>query len=117
MILIRGTSLTGFVDLVDELGGEGERLLREAGLDPAAVGDFGAFIPDLPLLDLLERAGVACLEFQRAVTGLPAYPQADELVVTVCCRVLWMLIGRGWQPVRVDLAHRPLAYRRELQAT
>ena len=171
MILIRGTSLTGFVELVDELGGDGERALRSAGVDPGAIGDFGAFIPYRPILDLLEdaaaetgtpdlgrrlgarqgldvlgsigaaarsaatvgralttierylraytpaisvsvhpdRPGVACLETRRTVDGLPSYPQAAELAVTVGHRILWMLVGHGWQPVQVDLPHRPVA--------
>jgi AraC-like DNA-binding protein len=171
VILIRGTSLTGFVELVDELGGDGERMLRRAGVDPGAIGDFGAFIPYRPILDLMEDAaaetgaldfgrrlgsrqgldvlgsvgaaarsaatvgralttierylraytpaidvtvrpdgpGRACLETRRTVAGLPAYPQAAELSVTVCYRIIWMLVGRGWQPVQVDLPHRPVA--------
>lgn len=171
MFLIRGTGLTGFVELVDELGGDGEKLLRDRGYDPAALGDFGAFIPYRPLLDLLEDAasatgapdfgrrlgdrqgidvlgpvgaaarsaptvgkalstierylrayspaistgvrtespGRSMLEFRRQVEGLPPYPQAAELAVTVCFKVLGMLIGGGWRPVRVDLAHSPVA--------
>lgn len=170
MFLIRGTGLTGFVELADELGGDGEKLLRDRGYDPAALGDFGAFMPYRPLLDLLEDAAVvtgaqdfgrrlgdrqgidvlgpvgaaarsaptvgkalstierylrayspaihtsvrplpageAMFEFRRQVEGLPAYPQAAELAVTVCYRVLGMLVGTGWRPRRVDFRHTPV---------
>lgn len=55
-MLIRGTSLTGYVDLVDELGGDGRRLLTAAGVDPAAVGDFGSFIGYVAALEAIETA-------------------------------------------------------------
>lgn len=170
MFLIRGTGLTGFIELADEHGSDGERLLRDHGIDPAAVGDFGAFVPYRPLLEVLEAAaaetgavdfgrrlgarqgievlgpvgaaagsaptvrtalatverylraynpaihaglepeyaGRAMFAFRRRTTGLPAYPQAAELTVSVSCRVLRTLIGRTWQPLRIDFAHSAL---------
>lgn len=59
MILIRGTSLAGFVELVDELGGDGVRLLRDAGIPAEAVGDFGAFVDYLAVIEVLEKAAAA----------------------------------------------------------
>ncbi|MEP9363832.1 AraC family transcriptional regulator [Nocardioides sp. CN2-186] len=56
MMLIRGTSLTGFRELVDELGGDPDRLLRDVGISARSIGDYGEFIPYVPLLDVLELA-------------------------------------------------------------
>lgn len=56
MILVRGTSLSGFVELVDELGGDGTRLLTEVGISPSAIGDFGDFIEHLKLVEVMELA-------------------------------------------------------------
>jgi AraC-like DNA-binding protein len=56
MMLIRGTCLTGFRGLVRDLGSDPDRLLADAGIDPAAIGDYDEFVPYLPLLELLETA-------------------------------------------------------------
>jgi AraC-like DNA-binding protein len=56
VVLIRGTSLTGFVELVDELGGNGRRLLEEHHIALDAVGDFDAFVARLQVLSVLEAA-------------------------------------------------------------
>ncbi|MBZ5739828.1 AraC family transcriptional regulator [Nocardioides mangrovi] len=59
MILIRGTSLTGFVDLVDELGGDSALLLERAGIARESVGDFGSFISFVAMLQVVEAAADA----------------------------------------------------------
>lgn len=59
MILIRGTSLMGFSGLVSELGGDPARLLADVGIADAAIGDYGSFIPYLPLIEVLEAAAEA----------------------------------------------------------
>jgi AraC-like DNA-binding protein len=56
VILVRGTSLSGFIELVDGLGGDGARLLTEVGISPAAIGDFGDFIEHLKLVEVMELA-------------------------------------------------------------
>jgi len=56
VILVRGTSLSGFVELVDDLGGDGTRLLCAVGISPAAIGDFGDFIDHLKLVEVMELA-------------------------------------------------------------
>lgn len=42
--LFRGTALLNFEALVSSLGGDGEELLRARGIDPAAAGDYDAFL-------------------------------------------------------------------------
>ena len=59
MMLIRGTALTGFRELVDELGGDPDRMLAEVGIPVTTIGDYGEFIPYVPLLDVLENAARA----------------------------------------------------------
>jgi AraC-like DNA-binding protein len=54
MMLIRGTCLTGYRGLVRELGSDPDRLLADAGIAREAIGDYGEFVPYLPLLELLE---------------------------------------------------------------
>ena len=44
MALIRGTSLLGFRELVDDLGGDAGVLLARAHLDPDTIGDHDSFI-------------------------------------------------------------------------
>ena len=54
--LIRGTSLSGYVDLVTELGGDPDALLRTAGIRPENVGVHDAFITYRGLVVALESA-------------------------------------------------------------
>lgn len=61
MSLIRGTSLHGFTELVVELGGDPEDLLRRAHLPLAAIGDHDSFVS--------YRGVVAVLEAAAATTG------------------------------------------------
>lgn len=56
MALIRGSSLTGFVDLMDELGHEPATTLRAAGIRPQDAGDHDAFLPYRALGVVLEEA-------------------------------------------------------------
>ncbi|GAW47727.1 MULTISPECIES: AraC family transcriptional regulator [unclassified Nocardioides] len=65
MMLIRGTCLTGFRGLVRDLGFDPDRLLADAGIDRAAIGDYDEFVPYLPFLELLETAA--------AETGAPDF--------------------------------------------
>lgn len=59
MSLIRGTSLLGFVELVEELGGGAEDLLARAHLSPAAVGDHDSFLSYRSVIAVLESAALA----------------------------------------------------------
>lgn len=56
MSVIRGTCLTGYPALVAELGGDPGPLLARAGIDPADVGCFDAFITYLALIHAVESA-------------------------------------------------------------
>ncbi|QFU89615.1 HTH-type transcriptional regulator VirS [Amycolatopsis sp. YIM 10] len=56
MSLIRGTSLSGFPVLVEQLGGCPAELLRRRRIPEAAVGDFESFIDYICLLEVLEDA-------------------------------------------------------------
>ncbi|WP_170124602.1 AraC family transcriptional regulator [Nocardioides silvaticus] len=59
MSLIRGTSLQGFSELVVELGGDPEALLRDAHLPPAAIGDHDSFVSYRGVVTVLEAAAAA----------------------------------------------------------
>jgi len=59
MTLIRGTSLSGFTELVTELGGDPVLLLRRHRLPLAAVGDHEAFVDYVGLLRVLQDAAEA----------------------------------------------------------
>lgn len=61
MSLIRGTSLQGFVELVEELGHDVDAVLAPARLSRASVGDHDSFVP--------YRSVVAVLEAAARVTG------------------------------------------------
>jgi len=54
--LIRGTSLLGFVELVEELGEEPHALLEMAGLHADTVGDHDSFVSYRSVVALLEMA-------------------------------------------------------------
>lgn len=54
--VIRGTALSAYPDLVAELGGDPEQLLRAAGIRLADVGRFDAFMPYLGLIHAVESA-------------------------------------------------------------
>jgi len=57
--LIRGTALTGFIDLVTEQGGDADRLLRAVGIPTDVVGEFNAFVDYVAVLRALESAATA----------------------------------------------------------
>lgn len=59
MSLIRGTSIQGFIELVDELGGDPLELLERAHLTPDVVGDHESFIGYRSVVSLLEIAAEA----------------------------------------------------------
>lgn len=59
MSLIRGTALQGFVELVDELGGDPDELLTRAHLTRAAIGEHDTFISYRSVTGVLEAAALA----------------------------------------------------------
>ena len=59
MSLIRGTSLQGLSELVDELGGDLPALLERAHLPPSAVGDHDSFVGYRSVVAVLEAAAAA----------------------------------------------------------
>lgn len=59
MSLIRGTSLQGFVELVDELGGSPEELLARAHLARGSVGHHESFVDYRSVIHVLEAAATA----------------------------------------------------------
>lgn len=63
--IIRADALRGFRELVSEFGGDGDALLREAGIDPAALIDGNAYISLRGMMGLLERAArkLHCQDF------------------------------------------------------
>jgi AraC-like DNA-binding protein len=67
MPLIRGTSLQGFRELSDELGGSTAELLAAAHLRPEAIGDPDSFVSYRSVAALLESAatGTATGDFGR----------------------------------------------------
>lgn len=56
---IRGTSLTGFLDLVDELGSDPRPVLRAARIPESAIGSQDEFIDHRRVLAVLEGAAAA----------------------------------------------------------
>jgi AraC-like DNA-binding protein len=63
--LVRAQALRGYRELVADLGGDPDRLLRGTGVDPAALNQLTAFIYFEELIDLLERSAIelACPDF------------------------------------------------------
>ncbi|TCJ93575.1 AraC family transcriptional regulator [Nocardia alba] len=59
MSVIRGTSLTGFRELVTECGGDPDALLRGAGIRPEDVGRFDAFFTYPAMMYAMESAAAA----------------------------------------------------------
>ncbi|MDL9979048.1 AraC family transcriptional regulator [Microbacterium sp. ASV49] len=59
MSLIRGTSLFGFIELVEELGADPDALLARAHLSREAVGDHDTFVNYRSVVAVLEAAAVA----------------------------------------------------------
>ena len=61
MSFVRGSALQGYPELVAELGGDPEALLRSAGVRPTAAGDYDVFIA--------YRGVIAALEYAASATG------------------------------------------------
>jgi AraC-like DNA-binding protein len=63
--MVRAQSLRGFPELVRDLGGSANRLLRKSGADPAALNQLTAFISFESLIELLERSAhdLGCADF------------------------------------------------------
>lgn len=59
MSVIRGTALSGYPELVTELGGHPEPLLARAGINPADIGRSDAFFTYLALIHAVESAAAA----------------------------------------------------------
>ncbi|MGQ0531863.1 MAG: AraC family transcriptional regulator ligand-binding domain-containing protein [Caulobacteraceae bacterium] len=54
--IVRADALRGFRELATELGGDGDALLRDAGLDPAALADGDAYVSYRRVVHVVERA-------------------------------------------------------------
>ncbi|MBM7061844.1 AraC family transcriptional regulator [Pseudomonas sp. UL073] len=63
--LIKATSLTGYAQLVRELGGDPDELLRRFNIDPRSVDSHSAVIPYRALISLLESSAeqLNCADF------------------------------------------------------
>ena len=63
--MVQAQSLRGYRELVNDLGGKPTRLLRKAGIEPAALDHMTAFISFESLIDLLEGSAGAlgCPDF------------------------------------------------------
>ncbi|ART72759.1 AraC family transcriptional regulator [Mycobacterium dioxanotrophicus] len=59
MSVVRGSSLSGYQSLVDELGGDSVALLHAAGIDPGDVGEYEVFVPYRSLIVAVETAAAA----------------------------------------------------------
>jgi AraC-like DNA-binding protein len=56
--MVQAQSLRGYRELVGDLGGDATRLLRKAGIDPAALDQLTTFISFEAVTELLERSSV-----------------------------------------------------------
>jgi AraC-like DNA-binding protein len=63
--MVRAQALRGYPELVRDLGGSPNRLLRKSGVDPAAINQLTAFISFETLIDLFERSAddLSCADF------------------------------------------------------
>ena len=63
--MVQAQSLRGYRELVTDLGGNPTRLLRKAGIEPAALNQLTAFTGFESLIELLERsaADLGCPDF------------------------------------------------------
>src|ERR1700677_3264912 len=71
--MVQAQSLRGYRELVGDLGGNPPRLLRQTGIDPAALSRLTAFISFEELTDLLERsaAELRCPDFGLRLAERP----------------------------------------------
>jgi AraC-like DNA-binding protein len=63
--MVQAQSLRGYPELVTDLGGNPTRLLRKAGIEPAALNQLTAFISFESQIELLERSAteLGCADF------------------------------------------------------
>ena len=75
-MLIRGSALLNFADLVGSLGGDAEELLRARGVDPAAAGDFDRFLPSAAAAAVVADAAEAldCPDFGMRLARRAGHP-------------------------------------------
>lgn len=59
MLLVRGTALSNYPDLVTELGGDPAALLRRAGIRTQDIGRYHVFVPLRGVIDAVESAAEA----------------------------------------------------------
>ena len=174
--VIRGTALSGYPELVAELGGDPDQLLCAAGIRPADIGRFDAFVTYLGVIHAIESAadvtntpdfgrrlgrrqgieilgpvgvaartsgtvsdalrifdqymaayspaiavgilpspkpGFSFFDFRVLIEQPPPHPQVIELSLGVALRVLRLLLGSAYRPMRVHLPHEPLTTRAE----
>lgn len=57
--IVRADALRGFREIIAELGGDGDALLRESGLDPNALSDGDAYLSYRRVIQLVERSAKA----------------------------------------------------------
>jgi AraC-like DNA-binding protein len=69
--IVRAEALRGFCELADELGGDGEQLLRAAGIDPAALADGDKYLPYRRVIAVVESAAAElnCPDFGLRMAG------------------------------------------------
>ncbi|WP_328358704.1 AraC family transcriptional regulator [Mycobacterium sp. NBC_00419] len=83
MYVIRGASLTGYLSLVRQLGGDPESLLRDVGISPDHAGDAGVVLPAAGVVGAIESAAVATntADFGRRLADRHAAEIVGPLVV------------------------------------
>ncbi len=59
MVVVRGTALSNYPELVRELGGDDAQLLRTSGIRPQDIGDYDAFVPAVGAIQAVEAAAEA----------------------------------------------------------
>jgi AraC-like DNA-binding protein len=57
--IVRADALRGFRELANELGGDGEALLRASGIDPAALADGDSYVSYRRVISVVERTAAA----------------------------------------------------------
>jgi AraC-like DNA-binding protein len=85
MAMVRAQSVRGYRELVRDLGGNPTRLLRKAGIDPAALNQLTAFISFEALIDLLERSAseLDCPDFGLCLAERQDIGILDHLAVAM----------------------------------
>jgi AraC-like DNA-binding protein len=85
MAMVRAQSMRGYQELVRDLGGNPTRLLRKAGIDPAALNQLTAFVSFEASIDLLERSatGLDCPDFGLRLSERQDIGILDTLAVAM----------------------------------